>query len=1013
MSLEWPPDLRFLTYIVGQAWPDGDEDRMFAMAQGWLDAATDLEAQVIPLVRAGEALALTGYESGTGRTAIATELGKLSTGDNSIERLAKDFRETGASTRHAATTIEETKLMIILSATMLAAQIAGAWLWPPTAPAVEAAAIGATRAAVYRIGNRALAALAEIPHIGEYLAGAFRYLPRLADEPGRISRLVAQPATALASRATPRLTQMLVDAGFRETTALTLAELPADTVKFLIEKAVNNTIWAGGLDIMVQEIQIGKGHRDGLDGKEIGMSIAASTGGWYAGALVATNLGKFGGKLLTGWGKDPTAGVWGAGLGVLSGTVPTMVSTLVGGGIAELFTGTFDPRIGLIGAVSSNSLIGMQRGYIGMLGREPAATRFDEPALPTSRAALEHTPEPVSAPRSAPLPGEEHIPAGEQPNPGGRAAAARTDAPAEPIKSSSQLLEEIRQRDAPGYRGARADDRSAARSGENPAESGGSNDARAARNAHTNEQRALVRDLTTTRREVLNAELEHVRARARAAATPTPEAHTAVTRAQQRLDTAVAADAATRTNIQAGLAADNAGAGGNAGHSTGGDEAPAHPGPVPRHRDDAERATAGGSSADDTARRDADAATGNELGTPSGEPAPHASDDTVPHPGDEPAQRNGVQHTDDGTAQHSGDEPVSHADSDTGHAGGQPVAHRNDEPAHGGRDEQVGGISQVAEGPKVTAVRNKLAAADDRLAELRTATGDSARAYTRADRRGLSALNEHRAAEREALAAAKATRDATKAELVTARADHDGAPAEQRAAARARVTDLEQTLRTHERDVADQTARLALTDHELGMTRGNLEKAVAQQDRAMAAAENALTELDDANRAAAADRERPHSEPGRSPAPGDHTSEAGEHPRAPHPDAWERLQGEIRQHRAELDRMRVERDDLLLRSGIAESRLRAQLAELDNSIRSERTLLDGGYMSGKPKPRKRPLEHGMPDQFTALRPPNHDFWRTGGIDEQPKPNPQPVPPGHHPHRPRPPHHGHPPHRPHP
>ncbi|MRH89361.1 hypothetical protein GFY24_18225 [Nocardia sp. SYP-A9097] len=860
MSLQWPPDLRFLTYIVGQAWPDGDEDRMFAMAQCWLEAANDIERQVVPVVRTAESLALAGYESGAGRDNIAAELDRLVAGDNSIARLAADYRDIGTSTRHAATTIEETKLMIILSVTMLAAQLAGAWLWPPTAPAVEAAAIGATRASLYRITNRALDAIAEIPLIGEHLADMFRYLPRLADEPGRISRVIAQPATALVSRATPELTNMLIDAGFRETTALALAELPADTVKFLIEKAVNNTIWAGGLDIAVQEIQIGKGHRDGLDGLEIGMSIAASTGGWYAGALVATTLSKYGGKLLTGWGKDPTAGVWGAGLGVLSGTVPTVVSTLVGGGIAELFTGTFDPRIGLIGAVSSNSLMGMQRGSIGMLGREPAATRFDRTVTHRTEVEFGPAPEPTGPPR--------------------------------PLKSSADLLEQIRQRDAPEYRDARTLDRVAARSG------GGSDEGpqhpRAFRNAHLDEQRALVRDLTGTRRGVLNAELDHARARARAAALPDPEARAAaVNPTRERLEAAVAADTAMRAHVQARLTNEHA-------------EAPARPGP-----------------------------------------AEHTPPPETPE-------------------------------------------------------------------PSAATIRGKLAAADDHIERLRSAHEDTARTYTRADRRGLSTLNEHQTAEREALGAAKTAREATRAELATARTEHGQATPEQRPGAQARVTELEQTVRAQERDIENRAARLALTDHELGMTRSRLESAAGAQDRAITAAGKALDELDGAGRAAAAARDRRQSELDRPHPAQDRAGDPAARPPSPRSDELEHLQGEIQQRRTHFEQLRSEHDALLLKSGITENRLRTELAQLDNSLRTERTLLDGGYMSGKPKPRKRPLEHGMPDQFTALPPPDENFWLTGGIIEQPqKPEPEPVHPGHPPHHGRPPHPGHPPHHGHP
>ncbi|MFI9504713.1 hypothetical protein [Nocardia sp. NPDC052566] len=959
MSLHWPEELRFLTYVVGQVWPDGDEDRMFAMAQAWLTAAEDLEQQVLPVIRSAQDRALSGYESGAGRARIASALHQLQTGDHSVERLVEDFRQVGGSTRNAATTLEATKLMTIFATTMLAAQIAGAWLWPPTAPAVEAAAIGATRATLYRVSNRALAALGDIPHVGEYLVKTLRYLPRLTDEPGRIAGLVAKYPTALTSKAAPGLFRTFLDAGFRATTARTLAELPADTVQFLISKAVNNLIWAGGLDATIQGIQISKGHRDSFDATQFGMSVAASTGGWYAGALVATNLSKYGARFLTSRGKDPTAGVWGAGLGMLSGTVPTVVSTLVGGGIAMGFTGTFNPTIGLIGAVASNSLIGTPRGYIGMRGQEPEATR--------AGGAAQHN-----------------------------SVRADADAPAtsQPLESSSELISEIRARDDQRHQAARAQDRAAVREADRTPDSGPVN-RRANRDAHVSEQRSQIKELADARRAVLDAELANVRARDRAAAAPDdPAALDGVAQTRQRLNEAIDADTATRAHIQSRLEAVDrqidVPATTPPPRPPPDLDKPLPPLPHPDADNSANSGAARRSSVDENAKgspANSKANIGDDHNSANSEAGPHSSAEDG---GASASVRGQVDSDGTNSAGHLGggnstgsQRPNSSArgeESEIGPASPSGSGHER-RPSNGDAADNVAshngnehgpGPASHAEDPTVTTLRSRLAAADVRIAALRDTDIQVDRAYKRAVGRGLNDLVEQRGTHRDTLAETKTARAATKSDLDQARADHDNASPEQQSAMRQRITELESTLKTQDRAIEDQTARLAVLDRQLTRNGADLDAAIGRRNTAMADVRRAMTELEDAGRAAAA---ASAAHPGRL---------ATTHPFAHE----EQLQREVDQRRTEIELSRTDHDELERASGAAERRLERQLADFETSIRTERTMLDGGYMSGKPKSRKLPLAHGMPDPFTALLPPAYDFWLSGGTHEQRAPEPE-------------------------
>ncbi|QBS43440.1 hypothetical protein [Nocardia sp. CS682] len=954
MSLHWPEELRFLTYVVGQAWPDGDEDRMFAMAQAWLTAAEDLEQQVLPVLRTAEGRTLGGYESGAGREQIRSALQQLQAGDHSVERLIADFRQVGGSTRNAATTLEATKLMTIFATTMLAAQIAGAWLWPPTAPAVEAAAIGATRASLYRVSNRALAALGNLPHVGEYLVKTLRYLPRLTDEPGRIAGLVAKYPTALTAKATPGLFKAFVDAGFRASTARTLAGLPADAVQFLISKATNNLIWAGGLDATIQGIQMSKGHRDEFNATQFGMSVAASTGGWYAGALVATNVSKYGARFLTSRGKDPTAGVWGAGLGLVSGTVPTVVATLVGGGIAMGFTGSFDPTMGLIGALASNSLIGTPRGYIGMRGQEPAATRGDDVVA-------------ASSPARAGL------------GTGGDGPAA-----SRPLASSDELIAQIRARDDQGYQAARAQDRAASR--EATPESGPVN-RRAHRDAHVNEQRSQIKELADSRRAVLDAELQNVRARDRAAATPDdPAALDAVLQTRLRMDEAVDADAVTRARIQNRLAADD---------QQGGVVETGLPLPT-RSSTDVEQPLPSRSSSDGEGA--INSATEQRISSDDGQPRAsgrsQADSESADSPGNSEGNNSGRGADGSASAKDrggsasvrdsdGGDATRSRASSSGARAQGEESEIRAASPTGSGHDrrssnadsadnvaarndiEHSPGSAARAEDPTVATLRSKLAAADAHLTTLREADSRVDRAYKSAVGKGLNDLVEQRGNHRNTLADLKSAREATNTDLRQARTNHDSASVEQRPTQRQRINDLESTLKTQDRAIEDQTAHLAIADQQVARASADLDAALSARERAMADVRRSMTELEDAGRAAAAASAAHPADPGRT--------------ETAHPFAHqEQLQRDIDQRRNDLDSANANHEELTRASGAAERKLERQLADFETSIRTERTMLDGGYMSGKPKSRKLPLDHGMPDPFTALPPPSYDFWRQGG-----------------------------------
>ncbi|MRH89349.1 hypothetical protein GFY24_18165 [Nocardia sp. SYP-A9097] len=145
--IDIPHDLRWLGWLVGVDPPAGNEDALFAIGNAWNEAAKQLAAQVDPLVSVQRS-ATGAYHSGAGAETIAALFESLLHGDSSLSVLAADFDEIGNAAFDFGTTVQEAKLMMIISYALLAAEIAWAWMFPPTAPALEAAAVSGTRSSL-------------------------------------------------------------------------------------------------------------------------------------------------------------------------------------------------------------------------------------------------------------------------------------------------------------------------------------------------------------------------------------------------------------------------------------------------------------------------------------------------------------------------------------------------------------------------------------------------------------------------------------------------------------------------------------------------------------------------------------------------------------------------------------------------------------------------------------------------------------------------------------------------
>ena len=138
--IDLPSGLHWLSILAGMEWPEGNEDEMWAMAEDWRTAADDLRGLVDDVDAAKDA-AFKAYPQGEGVDDMLKAFEGMARGDQSVTKLAELFDILGDSVYQTGTEIEYTKIMFLSSLGLLALEIAAAWIFPPTAPAVEAAAI--------------------------------------------------------------------------------------------------------------------------------------------------------------------------------------------------------------------------------------------------------------------------------------------------------------------------------------------------------------------------------------------------------------------------------------------------------------------------------------------------------------------------------------------------------------------------------------------------------------------------------------------------------------------------------------------------------------------------------------------------------------------------------------------------------------------------------------------------------------------------------------------------------
>jgi hypothetical protein len=270
VTITIPSYLEWVAYLTGSEWPQGDEDAMRRIGDHWRTASGELTALVPDLNRVrSETMSVL-----MGETADAAEeqFSMLFDGDYSVDKLSQAMSALGDLADGAGTEIEYTKLQIITSLAIAAAEISYA--------------------------------LAAAP---ETFGGSLTLIPP------------AEAATMLTVR---QLVMMLLRQLIKK-----LGEAMTKTmVRRLLREAVQEIAIGLGQELAIQGFQVAEGHRNGIDWKQAGIVGAASGIGGAVGSPVGEGLTRAMGRSdnpLTNALKGALSG-YGAGIaGNVAGTLGT------------------------------------------------------------------------------------------------------------------------------------------------------------------------------------------------------------------------------------------------------------------------------------------------------------------------------------------------------------------------------------------------------------------------------------------------------------------------------------------------------------------------------------------------------------------------------------------------------------------------------------------------------------------------------------------------------------------
>ncbi|WP_445161308.1 WXG100-like domain-containing protein [Mycobacterium sp. Dal123C01] len=277
MTIPFPPDLQWVAYLAGSAWPKGDETAMFNMGDDWNAAAQQLEA-LIPSLKQVSSKILSALSGATG-DAVAAQFQMLLSGDNSIQSLVTAMSTLGSLCRNTGTQIEYTKLQILSTLAIAAVEIAYLLAM-----------------ADWTLGL----SLLQIPMVEGITMAAIRTM---------VSQLMRRIVTAVAEAMTKTAVKMFIKDQVPKLLAAGVREAVQETVISEVQEfAIEGYQWAAG-------------HRDGFDFKQLVDAGGGAALGGFTASLLHGPLTHALGESTTIAGKVVNGAITHYGLGFVGNVV--------------------------------------------------------------------------------------------------------------------------------------------------------------------------------------------------------------------------------------------------------------------------------------------------------------------------------------------------------------------------------------------------------------------------------------------------------------------------------------------------------------------------------------------------------------------------------------------------------------------------------------------------------------------------------------------------------------------
>ncbi|MEU0874403.1 EndoU domain-containing protein [Nocardia brasiliensis] len=352
-----------LEWVVGVDWPEGDEDKMFALADGWHRAGIELKA-VAEQLDALKRMIERAYPQGVGSGSI---LDNYQSVRDYLDDLSGKYQGVGKAAKATGADIEAAKIEMCIALVALAAELIASVAAGPFKPLVDAGLIAATRV---------------------ILAVLRRSLLNLMTRNGA-KALANKAFRDLAKHAGMKFAEAQGKQGLKQVGKNALKEAGKEIGQELAET------------YGTKAYQVAVDHRDSSELtdwtdpknlKELGLTVAGAGAGGFAGSLAGKGFTQLPGVDLNS--KGVRGALTGLGAGAVAGAAGDAAGAVVPAVIQHGFDvdkWNIDPK-SIVGGAVSGGLPGAVRGARGTtpdFGRFDTQQRNDGSSPPTDFRSLD------------------------------------------------------------------------------------------------------------------------------------------------------------------------------------------------------------------------------------------------------------------------------------------------------------------------------------------------------------------------------------------------------------------------------------------------------------------------------------------------------------------------------------------------------------------------------------------------------------------------------------------------